>query len=59
MANCSSSYEVCWICIQQTTPMSSSVMKAKTIRNIHSILSGVFATAKRWDWIDWEPGGIC
>ena len=34
-------------------------MKAKTIRNIHSILSGVFATAKRWDWIDWEPGGIC
>ena len=41
--------------IQQTTPMSSSVMKAKTIRNIHSILSGAFATAKRWDWIDWNP----
>ena len=30
-------------------------MKAKTIRNIHSILSGAFATAKRWDWIDWSP----
>ena len=30
-------------------------MKAKTIRNIHSILSGAFATAKRWDWIDWNP----
>ena len=30
-------------------------MKAKTIRNIHSILSGAFVTAKRWDWIDWNP----
>jgi integrase len=30
-------------------------MKAKTIRNIHSILSGAFATAKRWEWIDWNP----
>jgi DNA-binding transcriptional regulator YhcF (GntR family) len=30
-------------------------MKARTIRNIHSILSGAFATAKRWDWIDWNP----
>ena len=30
-------------------------MKTKTIRNIHSILSGAFATAKRWDWIDWNP----
>jgi len=30
-------------------------MQAKTVRNIHSILSGAFATAKRWDWIDWNP----
>ena len=30
-------------------------MQAKTIRNIHSILSGAFATAKRWDWIDSNP----
>ncbi|HYB19162.1 MAG TPA: tyrosine-type recombinase/integrase [Streptosporangiaceae bacterium] len=30
-------------------------MTAKTIRNIHSILSGAFATAKRWEWIDWNP----
>ena len=30
-------------------------MQAKTIRNIHSILSGAFATAKRWEWIDWNP----
>ena len=30
-------------------------MAAKTIRNIHSILSGAFATAKRWEWISWNP----
>lgn len=30
-------------------------MTAKTIRNIHSILSGAFAAAKRWDWIAWNP----
>jgi len=30
-------------------------MTAKTIRNVHSILSGAFATAKRWEWIVWNP----
>jgi len=30
-------------------------MTAKTIRNIHSILSGAFATARRWEWIAWNP----
>ena len=30
-------------------------MTAKTIRNIHTILSGAFATAKRWEWIAWNP----
>jgi integrase len=30
-------------------------MTAKTIRNIHSILSGAFATAKRWEWTAWSP----
>jgi integrase len=30
-------------------------MTAKTIRNIHSILSGAFATAKRWEWFAWNP----
>jgi integrase len=30
-------------------------MSAKTIRNIHSILSGAFATARRWEWIHWNP----
>ena len=30
-------------------------MTAKTIRNIHSIVSGAFATAKRWEWIAWNP----
>jgi DNA-binding transcriptional regulator YhcF (GntR family) len=30
-------------------------MAAKTIRNVHSILSGAFATAKRWEWIAWNP----
>jgi integrase len=30
-------------------------MTAKTIRNIHSLLSGAFATARRWEWIAWNP----
>ena len=30
-------------------------MTAKTVRNIHSILSGAFTTAKRWEWIAWNP----
>jgi integrase len=30
-------------------------LTAKTIRNIHSIVSGAFATAKRWEWIAWNP----
>lgn len=30
-------------------------MTAKTIRNIHSILSGAFAAAVRWEWIDRNP----
>jgi DNA-binding transcriptional regulator YhcF (GntR family) len=30
-------------------------MRAKTIRNVHSILSGAFTTAKRWEWISWNP----
>jgi integrase len=30
-------------------------MSAATIRQIHSILSGAFATAVRWEWIDRNP----
>jgi integrase len=30
-------------------------MTAKTVRNIHSILSGAFAAAVRWEWIDRNP----
>ena len=30
-------------------------MKASTIRGIHSILSGAFAAAQRWEWIDRNP----
>jgi integrase/DNA-binding transcriptional regulator YhcF (GntR family) len=30
-------------------------MKPNTIRGIHSILSGAFAAAQRWDWIDRNP----
>jgi integrase len=30
-------------------------MSAKTIRNIHSILSGAFATARCWEWVAWNP----
>ncbi len=30
-------------------------LTAKTIRNIHSILSGAFSAAERWEWISWNP----
>jgi integrase len=30
-------------------------MKPNTIRGIHNILSGAFATAQRWDWADRNP----
>ncbi len=30
-------------------------MKPSTIRGIHSILSGAFAAAQRWEWIDRNP----
>jgi DNA-binding transcriptional MocR family regulator len=30
-------------------------LTAKTIRNIHNILSGAFSTAERWEWISWNP----
>jgi DNA-binding transcriptional regulator YhcF (GntR family) len=32
-------------------------MSAKTIRQIHAILSGTFAAAVRWEWIDRNPAG--
>lgn len=32
-------------------------MSAATIRQIHAILSGAFATAVRWEWIDRNPAG--
>ena len=30
-------------------------LTAKTIRNIHSILSGAFSAAEHWEWISWNP----
>jgi hypothetical protein len=30
-------------------------MTAKTVRNVHGILSGAFTTARRWEWISWNP----
>lgn len=36
-------------------PHKCRPMKPKTIRNIHSILSGAFEAAKRWEWIDSNP----
>jgi integrase len=36
-------------------PHMCKPMTAKTIRNIHSVLSGAFAAAKRWEWIAWNP----
>jgi integrase len=32
-------------------------MSARTIRQIHAILSGAFAAAVRWEWIDRNPAG--
>jgi len=32
-------------------------MSAMTIRQIHAILSGAFAAAVRWEWIDRNPAG--
>lgn len=36
-------------------PHQCRPMAPKTIRNIHSILSGAFAAAVRWEWIDRNP----
>jgi integrase len=36
-------------------PHACHPMKASTIRGIHSILSGAFAAAQRWEWIDRNP----
>jgi integrase len=37
------------------TPHTCRPMSAATIRQIHAILSGAFATAVRWEWIDRNP----
>jgi integrase/DNA-binding transcriptional regulator YhcF (GntR family) len=36
-------------------PHRCKPMQANTIRGIHAILSGAFAAAKRWEWLDWNP----
>ena len=36
-------------------PHVCSPLTAKTIRNVHSILSGALSTAERWEWIFWNP----
>jgi integrase len=36
-------------------PHVCHLMKPSTIRGIHSILSGAFAAAQRWEWIDRNP----
>jgi integrase len=36
-------------------PHTCKPMKANTIRQIHSILSGAFAAAQRWEWVDGNP----
>jgi DNA-binding transcriptional regulator YhcF (GntR family) len=36
-------------------PHECRPLTAKTIRNIHNILSGAFSTAERWEWIAWNP----
>jgi integrase len=39
------------------TPHTCRPMSAATIRQIHAILAGAFATAVRWEWIDRNPAG--
>jgi DNA-binding transcriptional regulator YhcF (GntR family) len=36
-------------------PHACKPLTAKTIRNVHSILSGAFSTAERWEWTSWNP----
>jgi integrase len=36
-------------------PHQCRPMSARTVRQIHSILSGAFAAAVRWEWIDRNP----
>ena len=36
-------------------PHACRPMTARTIRNIHHILSGAFAAAQRWEWTDRDP----
>jgi DNA-binding transcriptional regulator YhcF (GntR family) len=36
-------------------PHTCRPMSAATVRQIHAILSGAFATAVRWEWIDRNP----
>jgi integrase len=36
-------------------PHTCRPMSAATIRQIHAVLSGAFATAVRWEWIDRNP----
>jgi integrase len=38
-------------------PHQCRPMSARTIRQIHSILSGAFTAAIRWEWIDRNPAG--
>ncbi|MGN6174693.1 MAG: GntR family transcriptional regulator [Streptosporangiaceae bacterium] len=38
-------------------PHQCRPMSARTIRQIHSILSGAFTAAVRWEWIDRNPTG--
>jgi hypothetical protein len=40
---------------QQTRVASLDVLPASTIHGIDGILSGAFATAKRWDWVERNP----
>ena len=42
-------------CLAGCRPHVCHPMKANTIRGIHSILSGAFAAAQRWEWIERNP----
>jgi integrase len=42
-------------CLAGCRPHVCRPMQPNTIRGIHSILSGAFAAAQRWEWIDRNP----
>lgn len=43
---------------KQCTPHKCAPMAQSTVRQIHSIISGVFRLAVRWEWTDFNPAKV-